>query len=148
MYDSPLPPPPEPHPEILPGRRTGRDHRTQLAISVRAGRGGTVVVALHGELDVPTVQRAWDVLCAQVEAGSRRIVVDLSCLQFMGVAGARVLVETQALLIAQGGSMALACPERPVARVLQLTGADQRIPVYNTVSSAIRGRIPLPSRVP
>lgn len=169
MYDFPLPPPREPHPDILPGRRTGRDHRTavrrrpdlaatksaahmlrseQLAISVRAGRGGTVVVALHGELDARTVQHAWDVLCAQVEGRVRRIVADLSRLQFIGVAGARALLETQALLMAQGGSMALASPQRPVARVLQLTGADQRIPVYNTVSSAIRGRVSLLSRAP
>jgi hypothetical protein len=58
------------------------------------------------------------------------------------------LLDTQAVLIAQGGSMALARPQRLVARVLQLTGTDQYIPVYDTVSGAVRGRVPVPSRAP
>jgi anti-sigma B factor antagonist len=120
----------------------------QLTISTVAAHGRTFVIVLRGQLDVRTVEQARDTLAMQVAAGMRRMVADLSGLQFMGVAGARALLDTQALLIAQGGSMALARPQRLAARVLQLTGTDQYIPVYDTVSGAVRGRVPVPSRAP
>lgn len=149
MYDRRLPHPAAPHLDVVSDCRTGQTPRSeQLAISTAAAHGGTVVVILHGQLDLRTVQQARDVLALHVTAGVRRIVVDLSCLQFMGMTGARALLDTQALLLAQGGSMALARPQRLVARVLQLTGADQYIPVYDTISGAVRGRVPIPSRAP
>lgn len=120
----------------------------QLAISMAAAYGGTVVVALDGELDLLTVQRAQEVLCDQVEAGARRLVADLSGLRFIGTLGTRLLLDVQALLMAQGGSIALARPQPQVARLLQLTGADQRIPVYNSISAAVRGQVPLLGHAP
>jgi anti-anti-sigma factor len=117
-------------------------------ISTAAAHGGMVVVTLHGQLDLRTVQQARDVLAVHVAARVRRIVVDLSRLQFMGATGARALLDTQAELMAQGGSMALVCPQRLVARVLQLTGTDQYIPVYRTITGAAHGRVPMPRRAP
>ena len=141
--------PAAPHLHAVPDCRTEQTPRSeQLTISTAAAHGGTVVVALHGQLELRTVQQARDVLAVHVAAGVRRIVVDLSCLQFMGTTGARALLDTQTLLLAQGGSMALARPQRLVARVLQLTGTDQCIPVYATVSGAVRGRVPMPRRAP
>lgn len=61
----------------------------QLAVSVTPapGPGRTVVVALKGELDHRTVLQARDVLCAQVDAGVHRLVVDVSGLGFIEVLG-------------------------------------------------------------
>lgn len=120
----------------------------QLVISTAAAYGGTVIVALDGELDLLTVQRAQEVLCDQVEAGARRLVADLSGLRFIGTLGTRLLLDVQALLMAQGGSIALARPQPQVARLLQLTGADQRIPVYDSIGAAVRGQVPLPGHAP
>jgi anti-anti-sigma factor len=122
--------------------------RQQLTISTAAAHGCTVVVTLHGQLDLRTVRQAQETLSAHIAAGVHRVVVDLSYLQFMAVAGTRALLETQTLLMARGGSMALACPQPLVARVLQLTGIDQQIPIYDTTGGAVRGRVPIPSRAP
>lgn len=149
MYERRLPRAAAPHLSVVSDGQTDQTPRSeQLTISTAAAHGGTVVVTLHGQLDVRTVPQARDMLAFQVTAGVRRIVVDLSGLEFMGIAGARVLLNTQALLLAQGGSMAVARPQRLVARVLQLTGADQYVPVYATISGAVRGRVPMPSRAP
>jgi anti-anti-sigma factor len=149
MYDFLVPPAAVPHLDAVSDCRTERTPPSeQLTISTVAAHGRTFVVALRGQLDVRTVQQARDLLAVQVAAGMQRMVADLSGLQFMGVTGARALLDTQAVLIAQGGSMALARPQRLVARVLQLTGTDQYIPVYDTVSGAVRGRVPVPSRAP
>ena len=118
----------------------------QLTISVTHTGGCTAVVALNGELDLRTVLQAREVLCAQVDAGVHRLVVDLSGLRFIGLLGAHLLWDIQVLLIARGGSMALACPQRRVARALQLTGTDQRIPVYDSLGGAVSGRVRLMER--
>lgn len=102
---------------------------------------GCAVVALHGESDASTVDEIREVLAAQVATGVPRVVVDLSALRRMPVLGAHALVQIQEALMARGGSMALACPQRPVARVLELTGADQRVPVYGSVGRARTGSV-------
>jgi anti-anti-sigma factor len=149
MFEGPLQTPAAPHADALSDCRIKlAPRREQLTISTAAAHGGTVVVTLHGQLDLRTVRQARDALSVHVGAGVRRVVVDLSYLQFMAVAGARALLETQTLLMARGGSMALACPQPVVARMLQLSGADQQIPVYATLGAAVRGRVPMPSRAP
>ena len=113
----------------------------QLTVSV-SSVDGCMVLTLAGELDVSTVGRWRDVLAGLVEAGPDRVVVDLSGLRLMEPRGVHVLVEAQEALMARGGSMAVACPNGMVARVLGLTGADQRIPVYGSVRAAVRGNVP------
>lgn len=113
----------------------------QLTVSVAAARGHTVVVALRGELDHRTVLLARDALCAQVDAGVHRLVVDLSGLGFIELLGAHLLRDIQTMLMARGGTMALACPQRRVIRVLELTGIDQLIPVYDSIGGAARGQL-------
>jgi anti-sigma B factor antagonist len=100
---------------------------------------GCAVVAPSGESDVHTVGFVREVLASQAEVGVRRVVVDLSGLEFMDCAGMRELLQAHRMLLERGGSMALACPGRVVARVLQLTGVDQRIPVYSSVHDAAAG---------
>jgi anti-sigma B factor antagonist len=148
MYDRPLQTPAAPHLDVLSDGRIKQARRGQLTISTAAARGGTAVVRLHGQLDLRTVPQAQETLSAYVATGVQRVVVDLSYLQFIAVAGTRALLEAQTLLMTRGGWMALARPQPIVARVLQLTGADQQLPVYDTIGGAVRGRVPMPSRAP
>ncbi len=113
----------------------------RLTVSVSSMRG-CAVVALAGESDVCSVGRWRDVLAGLVEAGPSRVVVDLSRLTFMGVAGARLLIEMDRALMARGGLLAVAGARGEVARVLELTGADQWVPVYRDVRAAVAGRVP------
>jgi anti-anti-sigma regulatory factor len=48
-----------------------------------------------------------------------------------------MLLRSSRALDQQGGVLALAAPQVSVARVLQLTRADQLIPVYDSVADAI-----------
>jgi hypothetical protein len=54
------------------------------------------------------------------------------------------LLDAQTALIARGKTVALAGPRPLVARVLQLTGVDQRIPVYEHMKEAVAGWVALP----
>jgi anti-anti-sigma factor len=106
----------------------------QLFMSVSTIAACTVM-ALSGESDVNTVGFVREFLATQVAVGERQVVVDLSGLEFMDCAGTQELLQAHRALLERGRSMALACPGRVVARVLQLTGVDQRIPAYSTMQA-------------
>jgi anti-anti-sigma factor len=49
----------------------------------------------------------------------------------------QVLLDIRVLMHDRGGKLVLARPQNTVARVLNLVGADQLIPVYPSVEEAI-----------
>ena len=97
-------------------------------------RAAYAVVVLTGEVDATNSEELYSVLEPVVLQLPRLLVVDLSELTFTGL---RVLLRSSRELDTQGGVLALASPQASVARVLQLTRADQLIPVYGTVADAI-----------
>jgi anti-sigma B factor antagonist len=99
-----------------------------LEVSVTPGEPGPVVT-LSGEADVTSAGRLSEFLAAQMPAGARDLVVDVSGLSFADSASVRVLVLTGKALRKRGGRLVLLRPQPPVARVLELTGADELLAV-------------------
>ena len=95
------------------------------------------VVTLTGEVDATNSEELYGVLESVVLQHPRLLIVDLSELSFMDSTGLRMLLRSSRELDQQGGVLALASPQVSVARVLQLTRADQLIPVYASVADAI-----------
>jgi anti-sigma B factor antagonist len=129
-----------------PGRRredARRVHKEVCGPAASVGDGPGVdraayaVVVLTGEVDATNSDELYDVLESVVLRLPRLLVVDLSALTFMDSTGLRMLLRSSRELDQQGGVLALASPQVSVARVLQLTRADQLIPVYGTVADAI-----------
>jgi anti-sigma B factor antagonist len=110
----------------------------QLRVSVTSGDSYTVV-ALTGESDVYTYDQLRGALEAEVTRGVALLVVDLSGLEFMDSTGVQVLLDIRVMMNDRGGQLALAQPQNTVARVLNLVGADQLIPVYASVGEAVSG---------
>ena len=107
----------------------------ELTISVTAGSAYTLVT-LTGECDLHTGRQLRDVLTSEVSRGSRRMILDLAGLSFMDSTGMQVLLGVRTVLNLCGGTMALVSPQPVVARILELTGADQYIPVYDSLEEA------------
>ena len=95
------------------------------------------VVVLSGEVDATNSEELYNVLESVVLQHPRLLIVDLSALSFMDSTGLRMLLRSSRELDQQGGVLSLAAPQVSVARVLQLTRADQLIPVYESVADAI-----------
>jgi anti-anti-sigma factor len=55
----------------------------------------------------------------------------------MDSTGVQVLLDIRVLMNEHGGKLVLARPQNTVARVLNLVGADQLIPVYPSIEEAI-----------
>ena len=107
----------------------------ELRISVTTGPGHTLIT-LVGECDLHTSRQLRDVLTSEVSRGVRRMILDLSGLGFMDSTGMQVLLSVRTVLNVRGGTMALVAPQPVVARILELTGADQYIPVYGSLEDA------------
>lgn len=99
-----------------------------LEVSVTPGEPQTLVT-LSGEADFASAGRLHEVLTAQVPAGARDVVVDASGLSFADSASVRVLVLAGKALRERGGTLVLLRPQPPVARVLELMGADELLAV-------------------
>lgn len=75
-------------------------------------------------------------LAAEVAKKRRLLVIDLSRLRFMDSAALHAISRASRDLNRDGGVLALAAPRDPVARVLNLSGADQLITVHPSVQEA------------
>ena len=102
------------------------------ATAVRGDRTWTVVV--RGELDDYTAPRLRECFGEALEAGAKRVVVDLSKMSFIDSTGIGALVGGLKRFRSVGGDLELDSPSRSAFRVLELTGLTR---VFH-----IRGRAP------
>ena len=102
--------------------------RGMLEASVAAGESGPVIV-LTGEADLTSVNELSELLAGQLAGGTRRLTIDVSGLRFADSASIRALVLAARTLRERDGSLVLLHPQRPVARVLALLGADQMVTI-------------------
>jgi anti-sigma B factor antagonist len=95
-----------------------------LEASVAAGQSGPVIT-LSGEADLTSVAQLGALLSAQLSDGPRELTIDVSGLRFADSATIRTLVLAAKTLKEQDGSLVLLHPQRPVIKVLELTGAGR-----------------------
>jgi anti-anti-sigma factor len=109
-----------------------------LQASVEAGECGPVIV-LAGEADLTCAERLAALITGQLADGTRQLTIDVSGLRFADSASIRTLVLAARTLRERGGSLVLLDPQKSVARVLALLGADQMI--------TVRGKTPTLERL-
>ena len=97
--------------------------------------GDSTVVRLGGELDLYNADDIRGALDAAIGSKPRRLVVDLSDVDFLDSTALGVLIEARAKLGAD--RLALASPQHEVRRTLQVSGLDRQLPVYDTVDAAL-----------
>ena len=98
-------------------------------------RGGTLCVALSGELDISTAPRFEEAL-RRVEAdGPAVALIDLSRLDFMDSTGLRLLVGADIRAREAGRRLVLIRGNDMVQRVLRLTRLDERLEIVDDPSA-------------
>lgn len=93
------------------------------------------MVRLVGEADV-TTPALGDILRAETAKKPRLLLVDAAGLTFIDSAALHAVVQAHLRLRADGGVLAVVSPSPGVARVLQLSGLDQMIPVHSSIEEA------------
>ena len=111
-------------------------HRYQdLTITVER-LGGTLILAVDGDVDLCTAPMLHDVLDANLSRAPRRIIVALSLVRFLNAAGLEVLLDAHRRAT-PGTDLRLVATTRATWRPLQLTRTDERLTVHTSRAAAI-----------
>ena len=93
-------------------------------------RGSVVVVRVRGEVDTATAPQMGQAIDAQLSR-QRRVVLDLSEVEFMDLHGLAVLMRASRRTRVEGGSFAVDRPAPCVLRLFELVRMDGEIRVVS-----------------
>ncbi len=96
---------------------------------------GVTLVELTGRMDVQGALKA-DPAFAAISQDTKRLIVDLSRLDFLASLGIRTLVSTCKTIRAKDGYMELFDPQPNIAQVLRSSGIDTIIPIAKDRATA------------
>jgi anti-anti-sigma factor len=99
--------------------------------------GSVLVLSPRGRLDsigAPELERS---VRAKLEAGHRRLVIDLGALDYVSSAGLRVLMIAGKVLKAERGRMALCRLKVPVQEVFRVSGFDRIFTILPSLEASI-----------
>lgn len=98
---------------------------------------GAVVISIVGSLDALTAGQVAGYFLDRIHAGQRRMVADLSGVDFLSSAGLRAIMAVAREIRRQGGDFHLSAPQPGVCRVLRLAGFPNILKIYPTVEEAV-----------
>ena len=99
------------------------------------------VMVAGGELDFAASPQLKDRLTERIEAGTRRLILDLSGATFVDSTAIGALASVAARLNELGGGMLLVvCPDenRRVLRIFEIAGIESLIAVHRSLAEAMR----------
>lgn len=108
--------------------------------------GRNAVVTMPTEIDLTNSASLDDLLAGVAAQSPATITVDLTGTSFCDSAGINVLVRAHHLAAGNGGELRIALGESPVARIIQLVGLDQIMPIYPDVQQSLEA--PGPKNAP
>ncbi len=98
--------------------------------------GDVMIVELSGRLDAGSSGAAEEKFLHLIEAGERRIVVDLAKLDYISSVGLRVLMLAAKRLKPLGGRIALCALQKPVKQIFDIAGFGAIFPMCDTRDQA------------
>ncbi|MBI5520624.1 MAG: STAS domain-containing protein [Desulfovibrio sp.] len=99
--------------------------------------GAFLVLAVAGRMDTLTAPEFETRCAACLEAGNKRLVVDLAGLEYISSAGLRSILSAAKKLKAAGGDMAFCALTGIVAEVFAVSGFNKLLPVLPTREQAL-----------
>jgi anti-sigma B factor antagonist len=96
----------------------------------------SVILTLHGELDVNTAGQLRPEVMALVDAG-RRLVIDTSRLTFCGSSGIAVCVEAHDKAQARGTQLRIVVPAGALRRAVEAVGLSDYLPITPDLNTAL-----------
>jgi len=101
---------------------------------------GVTIARVHGEIDVSNGEQVQAQILDGVTLGTRRMILDLSGIEYFDSVGVRLVFELQQRFAGQHIAFALVRePQSYVRKVLELCGAEQVLEVFDDVDSATSG---------
>lgn len=98
---------------------------------------GVKVMHLHGPIDVSRAMELRDLLGAQIDSASARVLVDLTDVSLIDSSGIGILVTAHRRADGQGARFGLAGAAGTVARVFEMTRTNKLLSLYDTVEEGV-----------
>ena len=108
-----------------------------MKMTIQPLEGDSMMVGLEGRFDIEGAQSIEDQFTFTVATKARRVIVDLSGVEFMASIGIRTLFSAARAQSQRGGRVVLAAPTEMVRKVLVTAGVDQVIPLFDSVEDAL-----------
>ncbi len=99
--------------------------------------GDLSIVDLEGKFDFASSRPVEIRLLELVEEGAHRLVLNLSGVQYIASSGMRVLLKVAQQVQGHGGKLCACCPNETVAEVIELSGFDRILDVFETRQDAL-----------
>ena len=106
-----------------------------MDISTEGLAGGITKVVLQGRFDT-TGAVVIELPFNKIVTEQRKIIVDLSAVNFLASYGIRVLLVGAKIVKSKGGNLVILCPDNNVGKVLKTAGMDALIPIHQTETAA------------
>ena len=87
------------------------------------------MITLSGEVDITTAAELSELITSQLADETQQLTVDVAGLDFADTAAIRVLLVVARRLRQRGGDLVLLRPQRTLARVLEILGADEVVTI-------------------
>ena len=99
--------------------------------------GRHAVVTMPTEMDITNATGVSDLLAAAAGESPEVITADMTATLFCDSSGVNALARAHELAAASGSELRLALDDSPAARIIQLIGLDQIVPVYRDVQESL-----------
>jgi anti-sigma B factor antagonist len=99
-------------------------------------RGDSMVITVHGDLDIVTSPRL-DECLSRAQSTHQRIILDLADVDFLDTSALAVIVGHWKRLESAGGMLALAGARYRYTKTLWITGLADRLTLYPTVEEGL-----------
>jgi anti-anti-sigma factor len=99
--------------------------------------GDNLVIILKGRLDASTAGPVESQLLARIEAGERKVVVDLAEMDYISSAGLRVFLLALKRLTAGGGAIVLCSLQEPVRQIFDIAGFSGLFSIFPSRDEAL-----------
>ncbi len=110
---------------------------TTFAIELERMDATTVVVAVHGEVDLFTAPEFKAHVAEAVRSGYDTLVIDFSEANFLDSSSLGVLIGAHRKQTRRGGSLIIACDQERILKVLRITGLDSVFRIVASVEDAL-----------
>jgi len=110
-------------------------------------RGDSVVVTVHGDLDIVTSPQL-DECLTRAEESHNRIILDLADVSFLDTSALAVIVGHWKRAEAAGGTLALAGARYRYTKTLWITGLADKLTLYETVDEGLAAPNPADNASP
>lgn len=110
----------------------------KLSFEVKEKKGHTVI-AMIGDLDLHSLQRAKDIVQKLVDAKKNRIIFDLEKVNYIDTSGLGFFIGTLRKLKDKQGDMRLVNPNAYISGIFNLINLNKMIDIYDDIAEAEKG---------